>query len=99
MFCFHTVTRRHIAVFSRNVYHVLGVCCIVFDIDGNVFMFLGSYDAKQDTKIGRGRGVFFFTTEFLFKTYSWGPETPGGGGGGLLGRGLGTRRGLRWVGK
>ena len=42
-FRFHTVTRKHIAVCSRNfcrfVYHVMGVCCIVFDIDWMLFEF------------------------------------------------------------
>ena len=40
-FSFCTVTQKNIDVFSRNFYryvhHFMGVCCIVFDIDGMLF--------------------------------------------------------------
>ena len=40
-FSFRTVTwKRHCCIFSklcRYVHHVMGVCCIVFDIDGMLF--------------------------------------------------------------
>ena len=44
-FSFRTVTRRkHIDVFSRRyVHHVMGVCCIVFDIDGMLFEFVMNF--------------------------------------------------------
>ena len=40
-FSFRTVTRKRIAVFSQNF--VMGVCCIVFDIDGMLFEFFSFY--------------------------------------------------------
>ena len=43
MFSFRTVTQKRIDVFFRNcryVHQVMGVCCIVFDIDGMLFEFL-----------------------------------------------------------
>ena len=42
-FSFRTVTRKRIAVFSLSyagtyMQHVMGVCCIVFDIDVMIFL-------------------------------------------------------------
>ena len=46
-FSFCTVTRKHIDVFSGKlcmyVYHAMGVCCIVFDIDGMLFEFVMNF--------------------------------------------------------
>ena len=43
MFSFHSVTQKtHCCIFSklcRYVHQVVGVCCIVFDIDGMLFEF------------------------------------------------------------
>ena len=41
MFSFRTVTQKRIDVFSRN--HVMGVCYIVFDIDGMLFEFFMNF--------------------------------------------------------
>ena len=46
-FSFRTVIRKRIDVFSmklcRYVYHVIGVCCIVLDIDGVLFEFFKNF--------------------------------------------------------
>ena len=44
MFSFRTVTRKRIDVFSRNFAGMcMGVCCIVFDIDGMLFEFFMNF--------------------------------------------------------
>ena len=76
-FSFRTVTQKtHWCIFSklcRYVHHVMGVCCIVFDIDGMLFEFFFQY--------------FTFSSRFmLFPTLKQKIgvkkiKIPGGGGG------------------
>ena len=50
-FSFGTVTQKHIAVFTRNcryVHQVMGVCCIVFDIDGMFEFFMNFLNIEKN---------------------------------------------------
>ena len=58
-FSFRTVTKKR----CRYVYHVMGVCCIVFDIDGMLFecfMIFLNIETKYIQKKSRGGGKFLF---------------------------------------
>ena len=67
MFSFRTVTQKRIDVFSRNfagyVHHVMGVCCIVFDIDGMFEFFMNFLNIEKFKK--KILQYFMFSSRFV----------------------------------
>ena len=84
-FSFHTVTQKRIDVFSRNfagtlyVHHVMGVCCIVFDIDGMLF------ECCMNFLFSIFHVFFVFHAICNIKKKIWCIQNLRGGGGGLVG--------------
>ena len=52
----------------RYVHHVMGVCCIVFDIDGMLFEFFINFLNIEKNKILRFFFHFMFSSLMLFPT-------------------------------
>ena len=81
-FSFCTVTQKRMAVFSwklaGNVHQVLGVCCIVFDIDGMLLELFMNFLNIEKNKILR---IFFCKISCFLRVSCYFPQWLGGGGG------------------